>query len=272
MAQFDPQEFVCTGPIDTNIRVGAGLLTVATSPDPVAVVTVTPYDDNEASQVAAANTKVQFDDGRLRIETPDSHGGWIFKRNGRVRVDVRLPDDSRLRSHTGSADVRVEGQLRDADIHTGSGDTFISRTTGDLTVRSGSGDVHGEEIGGELRVSTGSGDLRVTRVTGAITAETASGDVSIDDAHATVRASTASGDVQIGAARGGDVRVNSASGDVAVGVPAGTGVWLDLNTVSGSTNSNLDMSAAPGESGAKLTLHVQTVSGDITVRRVALAG
>jgi hypothetical protein len=55
-------------------------------------------------------------------------------------------------------------------------------------------------------------------------------------------------------------------------VASGTGVWLDLNTVSGSTRSNLDMNqGAPPAGGHALTLRVATVSGDITINRVAVA-
>jgi hypothetical protein len=54
-----------------------------------------------------------------------------------------------------------------------------------------------------------------------------------------------------------------------VGVRAGTGVWLDLNTISGTTRNGLDMTAAPsGANGHQLNLRVQTISGDIGVHRV----
>ena len=65
----------------------------------------------------------------------------------------------------------------------------------------------------------------------------------------------------------------SASGDVKIGVEAGTGVWLDVNTASGSTRNELTMGAdAPGataaSTGATLELRVRTASGDIDIRRV----
>jgi hypothetical protein len=61
----------------------------------------------------------------------------------------------------------------------------------------------------------------------------------------------------------------TASGDVSVGVAAGTGVWLDLNTASGSTTSDLAMGGGPSEGvrEAALEVRIRTASGDIDVHR-----
>src|SRR5690606_12463897 len=82
---------------------------------------------------------------------------------------------------------------------------------------------------------------------------------------------TASGDVQLGSVHGDQVDVVTASGDVSVGVPAGTGVWLDITTASGSTHSDLAMSGEAPPNGAKLALTVRTASGDIHIHRSPLA-
>jgi DUF4097 and DUF4098 domain-containing protein YvlB len=125
-----------------------------------------------------------------------------------------------------------------------------------------------------LRVQTGSGDVTATFVSGQAVVEVASGDVSVEEAGGAVRATSASGDIAIGAAHGDKVRINSASGDVSVGVPTGTLVWLDLSTVSGSTNSDLAVTTQPMSQAAAseqprvpLSLQLRTVSGDINVFR-----
>jgi hypothetical protein len=56
---------------------------------------------------------------------------------------------------------------------------------------------------------------------------------------------------------------------VVLRVPAGTAVWLDLNTISGTTRTDLDMGAGAPPGGPDLTLRVATMSGDIDVRRAA---
>lgn len=264
-------EFPTTGPVAATVRAGGGELTVIAEETSVAAVSVTPCDDSDASLAAAEQTKVQFSDDRLRVETPQGGGGWLFGRSGRVRIDLRLPNDSSLRAHVGSADVHTEGRLTDVTVEAGSGDTYVTHAAGALTVDSGSGDVRADNVDGALRAKTGSGDVSATAVGGPVAVNVASGDVEIEEAADSVRVTTASGDVDIRTARGREVTVNSASGDVSVGVPAGTQVWLDLSTMSGSTISDLEMTGALPDGDAHLRLTVQTMSGDIAVRRVGRA-
>jgi DUF4097 and DUF4098 domain-containing protein YvlB len=270
MSDEFPYEFPHDGPIEASVRIGSGDLTVIAEPTSTVSVLVAAGDGSDASRNAAAHTTVDFSGGSLRVETPDSGGGWLFRRSGQLRIQIRVPLDSHLRASTGSADVRLDGRLGNAELNTGSGDTYVAATSGDLTVKTGSGDLRAETIGGELRVNSGSGDVTVRSATGPVMIVTASGDVEIDDPRTSVTAQTASGDVRLRAVRSGDIRANTASGDVTVGVPIGTRVWLDLNTVSGSTRSNLDMSTTPIEGGTQVSLRLQTVSGDIAVSRVAV--
>ncbi len=262
------REFPCPQPVTAIVRIGGGTVTVTAEDRPSAEVAVGPYDDSEASRKTAANTKVKFTGDRLLVETTDNSGGWS-RRSGHIRVDLRVPLDSQLQAQTGSADIQTDGRLAEAVIHTGSGDIYVRTTAGDLAVESGSGDVRADEVGGSLRVSTASGDVSTTTVIGPVVVDVASGDVEIEEASGPVKASSASGNIHIAAARGGQIRLDSASGDVSVGVPTGTRVWLDLSTMSGSTASDLDMTAPAPEQGAQLNLQVRTMSGDISVHRVS---
>jgi DUF4097 and DUF4098 domain-containing protein YvlB len=261
-------EFQCTGPIQAEISLGAGDIVVATADELVATVLVSPGDGREGSRTAAENTRVEFDHDRLRVHNPDNHG-WGFRRGGQIRVELRLPVDSTLRTQAGSADLRASGRLGSLEVKTGSGDVTVAETSGSLHAESGSGDVRAQTVGGELHVRTASGDITAGQVRGGLSVTAASADVTIDDVSGPVRLSTASGDIRLGVVHGPDLRVNSASGDVTVGVPIGTRVWLDLSTVSGSTRSDLEMTGQqPTDQGATTSLAVRTISGDIHIRRV----
>jgi DUF4097 and DUF4098 domain-containing protein YvlB len=266
---MSPHEFSHDGPVDAQVKVGSGELRVLAEATSTVTVDVRPADDSDASRQAAANTLVDFSGDRLRVEVPESNGGWLFRRGARVDIDIRLPRHSRLRANTGSADVHLDGELGMADLNTGSGDTVVGTVTGDLTVRSGSGDLRGDRVDGDLKVKSGSGDVSVGLCVGSVSITTGSGDIEIAEARGEVGTHTASGDIRLQTVRAGDVRANTASGDVTVGVPVGTKVWLDVNTVSGSTTSHLEMSSAPPEGGAQVNLRLQTVSGDILIRRVS---
>jgi DUF4097 and DUF4098 domain-containing protein YvlB len=267
-------EFVCTGPIQAEVVLGAGEVIVSTTDALVATVVVRARDGRDSSTSTAEHTKVEFDQDRLTVHAPDQRGWALRWGGGQIQIELTLPHDSALRTLAGSADLRLGGRLGNVDAKTGSGDITVTDTSGDVHVNSGSGDVRAQTVAGDLTVNTASGDVTAVRVAGALAVKAASADVRVDEALGPVRITTASGDVQLGAVRGPELQVNSASGDVVVGVPVGTRVWLDLSTVSGSTRSDLEMTAGqsppPGD-GPTTSLQVRTISGDVHIRRVGAA-
>jgi hypothetical protein len=81
---------------------------------------------------------------------------------------------------------------------------------------------------------------------------------------------TASGDIDLRRVVSGEVKVNSASGDVVVGVAQGSRLWVDAQSLSGDTSSELELeSGVPVETdeGPLVELRAVTMSGDISVRR-----
>ena len=260
-------EFTTTGPIDVDLRVRSGEITVTAVDRLVAAVTAHAEDGSEASRAAADQIAVSYADGRLLVETPRS-SGWLGYRRGRIRLNVSVPLESMVTARLGSADLRTDGRLGGVDVDSGSGDVWIAEASGDVKAESGSGDLRVGRIGGTVKLHTGSGDVVVEDVSGALAVEAASGDVSIGVARGTVRIRTASGDVRLDAARGTEVDIEAASGDVSAGVPAGTSVWLDLASMSGSTRSDLQPTGEP-EGGPSLTLRVHTMSGDVRVHRTS---
>jgi DUF4097 and DUF4098 domain-containing protein YvlB len=264
MREFDTPE-----PIVLSAKVPGGTLTVAAEPRTTATVHVTPYDDSEASRDAADRTLVQLDGDALVVEVPEP--GWRLRRGGRVRVDVRLPEDSRLNVKVASADARLTGRYGDCVVDTASGDVEIGHVAGILRLHAASGDVRVDRVDRELALDTASGDVTLGYTGADATVRTASGDVALAQAGSSLRVKTASGDLRVDSVRQGAVALSTSSGDVRVGVVAGTSVWLDLATAAGSTRSDLQQVGAPPASGKPdLTLQVRTASGDIELRRVAL--
>jgi hypothetical protein len=262
------REFNVQDRITLSAKLSAGAMSVAAEPRNTAAVEVLPYDDSSASREAAEQTKVELRGATLVVESPER--GWRLRRSGQVRVDVRLPEDSRLVVRVASADARCTGRYGDSTIDSGSGDVTVDQVAGSLTVRTASAGVRVDRVAGLASVSTASGNVLVGYAEGDVIAASSSGDVTVDRADGSVRAKTASGDVRLGSVGAGTVEVNTASGDVRVGIAAGTSVWLDLSTASGRTRSELDHrdGPSPTDGAAQLTLQVRTASGDIELRRV----
>jgi DUF4097 and DUF4098 domain-containing protein YvlB len=123
-------------------------------------------------------------------------------------------------------------------------------------------------VGGSANVHSASGDIELAEVRGAVDAHTLSGDLRIEAAYGDVNANTVSGDQTHEAVMTGSVVAQSVSGDVLVGVRRGSRVYLDCNTVSGDTSSELAVSGEPAEGdGPTVEVRAKTVSGDIRITR-----
>lgn len=188
-----------------------------------------------------------------------------------IRLRITCPPGADLEANSKSADVRVRGEVGRVEIKTASGDTSIDRAHGDVQFKSASGDFHINHAGARMQVQTASGDVAVRQVDGEFVAQLVSGDLWVEDARGSVSANTVSGDQKIDAVRAGTVESRAVSGDVLIGVRRGSRLFVDANTVSGSTSSEFDLRDAPdddvdtSEDGPFVEIRVKTVSGDIRI-------
>ncbi len=264
-------DFPASGPIHATVRIAAGALRIAAETRDTVTVEVRPGSNGEASRQAAEDTHVDMAGDQLTVETPQARG-FMIRRSAPVNITLRVPLGSRLLLRSASADITCDGSYGDSYINLASGDVEIEQIAGNLQCGTASGDVRFARVDGNLTVTTASGDIRGHSVGGEMSAKTASGDVIVEAVAASVRAGTASGDITIGNMATGTARIHTASGDVKLGVAEGTPIWLDLNTLSGDTRTDLPVSSeTPDGTAATLNLYIRTVSGDITVRRSVTA-
>lgn len=216
---------------------------------------------------------------RLRINIPSGDVDVTTAETGETTVELEVRGK---RADDVEQDVRIEARERGEghDIVVDADDVrggifrnleFHVRVTAphgaELDVNLASADLRGRGQYGDVEVNIASGDAQLERV-GSVEVNSASGDVRIDEASGRVELNTASGDVDLRSVAEGDVRINSASGDVSVGIAAGSRLWIDAQSLAGDTSSELELEGAPsGEEGPLVELRVQTMSGDISVRR-----
>jgi hypothetical protein len=260
-------EFDRTTPVTVALRAHRGKVDITAEEGAAVSADVMALDDSDASRQAAANTTIALEGDTLVVRAPEP-SGRLWGRSPKLGVTVRVPADSAVAAKIGSAELRATGRFRSAQVNLASGDAWVDAVTGDAHLESASGDLTVNQVGGSLRIHSASGDIDVGDVIGDVNAEAASGAIAVRTAGASIKAETASGDIEVGTVRQGRATVRSASGDVKVGVLAGTGVWLDVNTASGSTRNDLTMAAEAPATGANLELRIRTASGDITIRRV----
>jgi hypothetical protein len=187
-----------------------------------------------------------------------------------LRLRVTCPPDPDVVVQSKSADVRGRGRFASAEVKTASGDITLDTVTGDLRVKTAAGDFSVIEAHGPAHVQSTSGDVAVQHAGSDITVQAVSGDVWIRDAGSSASLNTVSGDQRLDAVAAGSFELRTVSGDIQIGVRRGARVFVDCNTVSGDTTSELELSEAPGEPAADAPLvevRARTVSGDIQVLR-----
>jgi DUF4097 and DUF4098 domain-containing protein YvlB len=264
-------EFPVTGTIEAEFRLAGGRIETTTQNGlTTATVTVEPMDGSDASREAAERTTVEMHGTRLTVKAPEIETtGWLRGgRSAKIMVTAALPAGSSMELRSASADATLHGVYGAVAVHTASGDAFVETVTGDLTVQAASGDTNAGHVGGDLKVDSASGDLHAEQVDGTVVVHTASGDVEVGAVGNGAKANTASGDITITKLIHGHAKINSASGDIEVGVGTGTGVYMDIVSMSGRARSDLDTSPAPvNGNNPEVTLHLRSMSGDITVKR-----
>jgi hypothetical protein len=202
----------------------------------------------------------------IRVTVPERR---LF-RSPSFAVLVSTPVGAAARVAVASADMDLRGPLGRCELTSASGDVAVDRCA-ELQVRTASGDVRIGTVTGRTTVGTASGDLRIGSAEGGLEVRTASGDVEADTLAGRVSLSTASGDVRLGAVGAGQVQLKTVSGDAEIGVVPGLRVWLDLSSVSGRMESQLDGDDPAGDGPAQLTLSMRSVSGDVRIRPAAAA-
>jgi DUF4097 and DUF4098 domain-containing protein YvlB len=208
----------------------------------------------------------------------------LFGIGGSIEAVIHVPLDSAVKLSTGSGRVETAGRLGDvnassgsgfihlddcaeARAHTGSGDIVIAASAGSVDAKTGSGRISVGKVGANARIVTGSGSAELAEAAGEAILTTASGNIEIGAAGDGLEAFAASGNIQIRRADHGRVRAKTLSGRICVGVANGSAALLDISTMSGRVNSELQESGAPSEGEKHVELILSTMSGSVDVAR-----
>ncbi len=250
-------------PVSIDARIPAGELRLEAVETAETEVEIEPIDESSQELMDAVRLELRGRD--LSVEVPERRG--FFGRNPRFLVRMRVPQGSRLGMRSRSADVETRGLLESADIKTASGDVSIERTERDVRAQTASGDISVERAG-SINANSASGDISVGHCAGPFKANSVSGDVDARKIDGAVESQTVSGDQQLASVGLATVAATSVSGDIVVRVRRGATVWLDVRSVSGDTQSELDVGdGPPADTGEVMELRVNTVSGDVRIER-----
>jgi Toastrack DUF4097 len=277
------ETFSTPGPVRLDLELPSGDIDIEAGETDETRIELEAVSSNEQVQEMVATARIECmqrgDGHEVVVEVRTRHGVWIsFSRGPDIRLgspEMRLriscPKGAALDVKTKSADLKARGEYADVDVKTASGDVNVEQAAG-ADVKTASGDVHFDEVTGRLDVKSASGDVSVWKVASAASIQLVSGDVMIREAEDSVSANTVSGDQVLQAVLKGRIELRAISGDIVVGVRRGSRVFVDANTVSGSTSSEFELGDAPGaapaaEDAPLVEVFAKTVSGDVRLTR-----
>jgi hypothetical protein len=267
------KEFEVSRPVELDVRLASGDIEIDPTLDGRVEIELIAHDDDARTLVENARVELQDHGGQPKVvvDVPSKRGGFslalVFGRQG-ITCRVRCPERSTVAVRTKSADVTCHGTLGGVSVASASGEVELARVDGGLNIKTASGDTSAREVIGTASVQTASGDVEIEVAGGPVSVQSASGDVEIGEAYDNVSVNTVSGDQRHGAVMRGNVSAHSVSGDVTIGVRRGSKAWLDCNTVSGDTSSELELTGdVPASDGPLVEIRAKTVSGDIRITR-----
>ncbi|SNR27954.1 Putative adhesin [Haloechinothrix alba] len=280
MPTFDTPE-----PIIVTLDVSVANVRFVASQRTDTVVEVRPSDENEPSDVKAAEqVRVEYSSGTLLIKGKKPRPFDFSAKSCSIDLTVELPEGSQVQADT-VGDFQSTGRLGECRFKSSAGHARLDRT-GPLRLNTSAGHVSVEGVAGDAEVTTGTGRVRIGEVTGGATIKnsngntelgtiggearvrSANGDIALDRAGGGVDAKTANGAIRIGEVARGSVVLETSTGDLGIGIGAGTSAWLDAKTNFGQVRNALDETTEPPEkTGETVEVRAHTGFGDITIHR-----
>jgi hypothetical protein len=232
---FD-RTFQISGPVDLAVQTRSGNITVRTGPAGTVSIHGRIYVGdrwlfgNRHTDVSDIqnNPPVRQDGNNIRID-------YVSMRDISIDYEITVPEDTTIRSQSGSGDQTIEGTRGNADLQSGSGDLKLARLTGEVRLQAGSGNVVAREISGPVRGNTGSGNMELEETgAGDVDLHTGSGDIKARGIHGAFHAEAGSGDITAEGEQTGAWDIRTGSGNVHVHLPSDAAFDANISTSSGT--------------------------------------
>jgi hypothetical protein len=276
--------FETPAPIRLKVEIPAGRITLIAEATGETHITLTAVNGSATARQLIADAEITQSGDDVVVRIPQS-AVRLWGLRAAVDAEIHLPLESAATVGTGSGAIESFGRLglvrassgsgairldecAEAQAHTGSGEIAVKGASGSVDAKTGSGHVTLGKVGADARIATGSGHAEIVAVGGDARVHSASGHIEIGQSGDSLNAYAASGSIRIHRADHGRVTARTISGGVRVGVPNGTAALLDISTMSGRVNSELEPGQAPSADERQVELILSTLSGNVTVARV----
>ena len=232
---FD-RSFQVNGSVDLEVLTRSGDITVRNGSAGTVSVHATIHsgdgwfggDHKAEAQELQNNPPIRQNGNSIRIDYVNLH-------NISVDYEITVPENTAVRTHTGSGDQKIEGLKGNVELESGAGDLQLARLAGDLRFQTGSGNVRGRELSGPARVKAGSGDIEIEEVgAGDVEIRTGSGNITANGLNGGFHAESGSSNIHSNGAPRNMWSVRTGSGNVTLRVPPDAAFDVDISSSSGS--------------------------------------
>jgi DUF4097 and DUF4098 domain-containing protein YvlB len=292
------RSFNVSGPVDLNLENGSGGVTVRRgAPGKVEVnakMRATNWfsSANEQIKKLEQNPPVEQSGNTIRIYRPEPRD--TFNRVS-ITYDITVPEDTSVKSSTGSGSQTIDGVNGPVYARSGSGSLHLTSIGSQVEAKTGSGSIELEGIKGSADIETGSGSVRANGVSGGskirtgsggidlrqtapgdVDAETGSGHIRLEGVEGSVHATAGSGGIDVEGRPKGQWEFHSGSGGIDIRTTGDVGLDLYAKTSSGKVNvtppitienSQLNNREVRGKvRGGGIPVEATTGSGSITIQ------
>jgi DUF4097 and DUF4098 domain-containing protein YvlB len=276
---FD-RSFQVSGPVDLEVLTRSGDITIHNGAAGTVLIHAKIHSGNswfggdhkEDVQGLQNNPPIRQNGNSIRVD-------YVNINNISIDYDIVVPENTALRSHTGSGDQKIEGLQGNIDLESGSGDLQLARLSGEMHFQTGSGNVKGHELAGPARIKAGSGDIDIDETAaGDVDIRTGSGNITVNGINGGFHAEAGSGDIHGKGLPKSMWNVRTGSGNVTLNVPGDAAFDVDISSSSGSVTMGHPVSttvqgrieetrkSVVGKvRGGGPTISVHTGSGDVAV-------
>ncbi|MGK2962756.1 MAG: DUF4097 family beta strand repeat-containing protein [Gemmatimonadaceae bacterium] len=168
---------------------------------------------------------------------------------GGADLDISVPIGTRVVLEGFSSPFSVRGVKGDVSVETLSGSIVVTDAAGKVSAESVSGDIEIDGVAGDVRAESVSGRVTLRNVVGDIATESVSGSLNIVSASsARVRAETVGGSLSYDGTIEplGNYSFTTHSGRLTLAVPANAGATVQLETYSGTVDSDFPVTLESG--------------------------